>query len=171
MKLNQITPSTLFTLTPKGYLHLPPTYLASNPKFTLVLPLAPRLISPHPFTNQHIGVLARGPLIYCLEDVDHPWVQDHFQSLVLKPGISIPKVEEVNKKTDLPLGESYIGITLKKSGIIIPQEELAPALEMQNTFRVLAEGKEAVDLHFVPYFARANRGGKGQMRVGIRMLD
>lgn len=78
-------------------------------------------------------------------------------------------VEE--KKTDLPLGESYIGLTLKKAGIVIPQEELAPALELKKGLGALIEGKEAVDLHFVPYWARANRGGKQQMRVGIRTLD
>jgi hypothetical protein len=26
------------------------------------------------------------------------------------------------------------------------------------------------DLHFIPYFARANRGGSGMMRVGIRTV-
>ena len=26
------------------------------------------------------------------------------------------------------------------------------------------------DLHFIPYYLRANRGGRGQMRVGLRVL-
>lgn len=29
---------------------------------------------------------------------------------------------------------------------------------------------EAKDLCFVPYYLRANRGGNGQMRVGLRIL-
>lgn len=139
--------------------------------------MVPRLLRPHPFTNQRIAVLARGPLIYCVEDVDHPWVTDHFKSLVLAPGITQAPPHQLRdyvveaEKADLPLGEKYLGITLKKGGVVLSQEELAPALEREG-LAALVEGKEAVDLHFVPYWARANRGGvKHQMRVGIRTLD
>jgi hypothetical protein len=38
-----------------------------------------REIAPHPFTNLNIVALARGPIVYCVEDVDNPWVQDHFK--------------------------------------------------------------------------------------------
>lgn len=136
--------------------------------------MGPRLLRPHPFTLQRIAVLARGPLIYCLEDIDHPWVVDHFKSLVMAPNIT--QAKELSKyvvevmKTDLPLGETYIGITLKKGGILLPQEELAPSLEAKG-LGTLVGGSEVVDLHFVPYWARANRGGKHQMRVGIRTMD
>lgn len=134
----------------------------------------PRILRPHPFTNQRIAVLARGPLIYCIEDVDHPWVTDHFKSLVLAPTVTQENqlsnfcVEE--EKADLPLGETYIGITLKKGGVLLPQESLLPSLEATGLQALVQD--ERVDLHFIPYFARANRGGeKHQMRVGIRTLD
>lgn len=160
----------------KGYLNLDATYLKNNPNFKLTLPLTPRLLRPHPFTLQRIAVLARGPLVYCLEDVDHPWVTDHFKSLVLAPGITDAElvskrhvVEEADK-ADLPLGETYVGITLKNGGVVIPEEELAPGLEGRRV-GALVEGGRSVDLHFVPYWARANRGGRQQMRVGIRTLD
>lgn len=141
------------------------------------MPLEPRLLRPHPFTRQRIAVVARGPLVYCVEDADHPWVTDHFKSLVLAPGVtqgegqlSRHAVEEEQKK-DLPLGEPYIGLTLKKGGLVIPQEEMLPALEARGGLEALVRDKEGVDLHFVPYWARANRGGKHQMRVGIATLD
>lgn len=133
------------------------------------------MLRPHPFTLQRIAVLARGPLVYCIEDSDHSWVEDHFKSLVLAPGttkaggkLSENTIEE--EKADLPLGETYVGITLKKGGLFIPQEELVPSLESKG-LEELVKGRETVDLHFVPYWARANRGGKHQMRVGIRTLD
>lgn len=158
----------------RGYLHLDAAYLKSNAQFRLTLPLAPRLLRPHPFTLQRVAVLARGPLIYCLEDVDHPWVVDHFKSLVMAPGITqaddLSKHVVEEKKTDLPLSETYIGITLKNGGILLPQEELAPSLEAKGIGKMV-DGREGLDLHFVPYWARANRGGKHQMRVGIRTLD
>jgi DUF1680 family protein len=30
--------------------------------------------------------------------------------------------------------------------------------------------KDSKNLTFIPYYLRANRGGKGQMRVGLRVL-
>lgn len=137
--------------------------------------MKPRLLRPHPFSLQRIAVLARGPLVYCVEDVDHPWVLDHFKSLVLAPAITQTGVnlsdhiiEEI--KTDLPLREPYTALILKKGGILIPQDELLPSLETKS-LTALLDGKDTVDLHFVPYWARANRGGNCQMRVGIRTLD
>lgn len=139
--------------------------------------VAPRLIRPHPFTLQRVVALARGPLVYCLEDVDHPWVNDHFKSLVMAPritqaadaGILGQCILEKDKR-DLPLGETYVGVTLKKGGLVIPQKELLACLESKG-LGALVQGMDAVDLHFVPYWARANRGGKSQMRVGITTLD
>lgn len=141
------------------------------------MPFNLRLLRPHPFTHQRIAALARGPLIYCLEDVDHPWVKDHFKSLVLAPSVT-RAVEAENlgghvlekEKRDLPLGETYVGITLKNGGLVIPQEELLPSLESKG-LEALIQDREGVDLHFVPYWARANRGGNNQMRVGIATLD
>lgn len=99
---------------------------------------------------------------------------DHFKSLVLVPGVTqAPQLSQLvveADKTDLPEGEKYIGLTLVNGGLVISQEELAPALE-KGGLEALVKGKETVDLHFTPYFLRANRGGKHQMRVGIRTLD
>lgn len=41
--------------------------------------------------------------------------------------------------------------------------------------QITAESKmeingQARDLNFIPYYLRANRGGRGQMRVGLRVL-
>lgn len=156
-------------------MYLDAQYLKSNPQFTLQIEMAPRLLRPHPFTLQRIAVLARGPLVYCVEDADHPWVSDHFKSLVLAPTITqmgedLSKHVAEENKTDLPLNEPYVALTLKKGGILIPKDDLLPSLEMKS-LTMLLNDKETVDLHFVPYWARANRGGKNQMRVGIRTLD
>lgn len=171
-----MTPKPSSTTLNKGYLSLDAAYLKANPNFKLTLPLTPRLLRPHPYTLQRIAVLARGPIVYCVEDADHPWVTDHFKSLVLAPGLAqadeLLRREHVTEaeKADLPLGETYVGITLRDGGVVIPEEEVAPGLEGRR-LEALVKGRETVDLHFVPYWARANRGGKQQMRVGIRTLD
>lgn len=171
----QITPKPASTSLNKSYVHLDKAYLQSNPQFKLTIPIVPRILRPHPFTNQRIAVLARGPLIYCIEDVDHPWVTDHFKSLVLTPGVTeahqLGDFVTEEEKSDLPEGETYIGITLKNAGVLVPQESLVPSLEREG-LAALIKDSESVDLHFLPYWARANRGGaKHQMRVGIRTLD
>lgn len=68
-----------------GYVELTPEWLSSNPDFTLSIDLKPRLIASHPLTNQRTLSLARGPIVYCVEDVDNSWVKDHFQVRCLSP--------------------------------------------------------------------------------------
>jgi len=63
----------------KGYAYLPASYIQNNRSFELDVEMHVRKISPHPFTNLDIVALARGPLVYCVEDVDNPWVKDHFK--------------------------------------------------------------------------------------------
>ena len=62
-----------------GYLTLPAEWLSSNPSFAVTIPLEPRLISSHPFANQNTVSLARGPVVYCVEDFNNDWVKDHFK--------------------------------------------------------------------------------------------
>ena len=64
----------------KGYLTLDPDFIAENSEFSLDIGnLAPRYIAPHPYTNQRTLTLARGPLVYCIEDIDNPWEDNHFR--------------------------------------------------------------------------------------------
>ncbi|EFQ29019.1 uncharacterized protein GLRG_04163 [Colletotrichum graminicola M1.001] len=151
-----------FTLTPapppgtsaleRGYLHLSPAYTAANAAFTLdVDGFAPRYVAPHPYTNQRTLSLARGPVVYCVEDADHPWERNHFKDMALKRG---GEVEE-EWRVDPGSGEGYFA--LKTVG----WERSPEALER-------GEGGIRRELVFVPFYFRANRGGKGQMRVGLR---
>lgn len=63
----------------KGYLLLSADWIRANPVFQLNIPMAVRRLYPHPYTNQHTVALARGPLVYCVEDIDNTWVDDHFK--------------------------------------------------------------------------------------------
>lgn len=156
-----------FTLDPplqevqvsKGYVTLPPSYISSNPRFRLTLyNFEPHIISPNPLTGQNTLSVMRGPIVYCVEDVDNPWVKDHFRGTVML-------IEETifveNYCQDSTLDEVYVGITAEKAGYQL-------ALEGGGTLRGdrFVEG-EARDLVFIPYYFRANRAGKGQMRVGL----
>lgn len=142
---------------------LPPDWLKSNPTFELNIPLKPRYVAPHPYTNQDIVALARGPLIYCVEDFDNPWVEDHFKTLVLDPAGAVTE----SVLSDDELGESCIALTAHNAASFLTVENsLGPFVSAGESS---LKDKPAVEqLKFIPYYVRDNRGGKGHMRVGIR---
>ncbi|THV53910.1 hypothetical protein BGAL_0039g00220 [Botrytis galanthina] len=137
----------------KGYLTLSPAYLQTNPSFQLNITLKPRFISPHPYTNQNIVALARGPIIYCVEDCDNPW------SLVLDPECDI-------SETDIDAAEPYKALTVRDGATLlrVPEPSGPYVAHNEQTFAKVDIQK----LHFIPYALRDNRGGKGHMRVGLR---
>ncbi|KAL1956770.1 hypothetical protein VTO42DRAFT_6824 [Malbranchea cinnamomea] len=187
-----------FTLDPpledpivnKSYLTIPPTYLAKYPTFSLTVSgFQPRLLVPHPYTNQNTLTVARGPIIYCLEDVDNPWVKDNFKSTLLDPHADLTESQTRDDAT----GEFYVAISAIEGGRFLDLSHFAstktpcrpclyPTGEVKHISglpngnaekgSVSSEGRNVVTetLNFIPYYFRANRGGTGQMRVGIRAL-
>lgn len=63
----------------KGFITIPSRRTRQNDHFELSIPLKVRPISTRPQTNDPVCGLARGPIMYCVEDVDNPWVNDHFK--------------------------------------------------------------------------------------------
>ena len=160
----------------KSYLKLPSSYLESNPNFTLNLPLRTRLISPHPYTGQNVVALARGPIIYCVEDVDNDWVKDHFKSLVFDPTIAKASITET-QIVDPQTNEQYVELTAHDSAILRNEKASSPSITISYADvgkEPYATGVDSAEktlipkLNFIPYYFRANRGGNGQMRVGLR---
>jgi uncharacterized protein len=68
-----------------GYLTLPRKWLTSNKRFSLTIPMKPRWVAPPIQTGQDIVALARGPVIYCVEDFDNDWAQEHFKARSFVP--------------------------------------------------------------------------------------
>ncbi|KAF9880933.1 hypothetical protein CkaCkLH20_01975 [Colletotrichum karsti] len=136
----------------RGYLYLSPAYVAENSAFTLdIHGFAPRYIAPHPYTNQRTLSLARGPIVYCVEDADNEWEENHFKDIGIKAGEDVEEIWRIDKIR----GEEYFA--LKTIG-------------RERTPDMLERGEKGVkrELVFVPFYFRSNRGGKGQMRVGLR---
>ncbi|KAF2431495.1 DUF1680-domain-containing protein [Tothia fuscella] len=161
----KITPTPPSTELERGYLNLPTTYLKANPHFVLDIPIKARFLSPHPFTNQNTVTIARGSIIYCIEDADNPWVEDHFKTLLFDSSKSHIKEAQ---KTDKDTGESYIALIADGGACSFIQMH-AKACPGILSGAAKAGNEGSVDeLHFVPFYYRANRKGKGQMRVGLR---
>ena len=123
----------------------------------LRLPVMPRLTEPHPRIESARGCVAieRGPLVYCLEQVDS----------------ASASVLDVCLDPAAPLGETWRADLL---GGIVTVQASGEAVEVTtwgaSTFRPLQPGagaaQQPVQLTAIPYFAWANRQ-PGPMRVWI----
>jgi DUF1680 family protein len=74
-----MTPSPEQLDIQKGYLYLSGEWVKQNPTFRLSCPMQPRVAHAHPLAKQPVAYITLGPIVYCVEDVDHPWEQDHFK--------------------------------------------------------------------------------------------
>jgi uncharacterized protein len=84
------------------------------------------------------------------------------QPILLKPS---PTVSE-HDVTDPDTGHSYIALRYEGSPYQLQVSTPNPGHEVDAVSIVPMSNVSSV--HFVPYFFRGNRGGKGQMRVGLR---
>jgi DUF1680 family protein len=92
----QLVPECPNAKMSRGYLTLPAGWVTNNQSFTLLLPLQPRWLTQGiNATTSGLLTLARGPIMYCVEDVDNPWVDDHFK-VRLRTRVSPSVHEETN---------------------------------------------------------------------------
>jgi len=123
----------------------------------LDLPMLPRLVEPHPRVDATRGSLAitRGPLVYCLEEVDQ------------EAGLNLL---DVHIAPDAPLEatwrEDLLGgvVAVKARGAVADTRPWEDQLYRPLTAERLPQ--RAIELTAVPYYAWANRG-PGMMRVWI----
>lgn len=150
----------------KGFLTIPPSWLRENSTFELEIPMFPRLVAPHPYSNQPTVAVARGPLVYCAEDADNAWVDDHFKSVCFDASAKL----EVYDRDDVLKHEKIAGIRAVNAVRFLEEEDFNPVVGFQalSVKDALVEDK-VESLELIPYYARANRGGRGMMRVGFRM--
>lgn len=111
--------------------------------------------------------MARGPIVYVVEDVDNPWVKDHFKSVQLDPSCAVQE----KTITDDTTGDTYVALTVAKGASVLKTQDIHayPDVGAGELQRVEEAADTVIDeLKFVPYYFRANRGGRGQARVGLR---
>jgi DUF1680 family protein len=118
---------------------------------TLELPMPPERLHAHPSVRMDVGrvALRRGPLIYCVEEVDNPG--GPVQRLTLPRGAPLSA-----ERADV-LG----GVTLLKA----PARELVPA-DGGALYSTAPPPTREATLTAVPYYLWANRG-PGSMQVWI----
>lgn len=151
----------------QGYLILLPTFVEKHRSFSLEInSFSPRYVAPHPHTHQHALAIARGPLIYCAEDTDNHWEQNHFRDICLKAGTAIHQ-EERTFDDGNGTREYYVSLktTCWKREMADLERGVAgmqPGIEVGSSSN---QDKEEREIILIPYYLRSNRGGKGHMRV------
>lgn len=137
----------------RGYLYVS----AENTEIQLTFPVAVRKMYAHPNTNKDDICLMRGPLVYCLEDVDNE-------------GTNIDQIglvdDQVNDGKVMQLSGLKV-VTVNAQGKQLDQ------VEGRGLYSSKAWAYEETprDLVAIPFFLRANRGGNGAMRVWAPRLD
>jgi len=130
----------------------------------LHLPMEARRIECHPFVPNNEGrvALARGPLVYCLEGVDHP--------LVDLRSVWLPDDSELHSTFDAGFLGGLVGLSAQAQGVRLEEwnGRLYRTRRREGTDAAPKLGLgSAVTLRALPYYAWANREA-GSMQVWIR---
>lgn len=135
-----------------GYLYIPES---RNLDVKLTFRLKSRRVYPNPATRKDEICIMRGPLVYCIEDVDND--------------VDIDNVGLVDESISDGPPMDIAGV----SGVIPVKAIGRELLHGQGCLYGSHPWKygERKSLLYVPYFLRANRGGKGGMTVWARRLN
>ncbi|MFV0466699.1 MAG: glycoside hydrolase family 127 protein [Lachnospiraceae bacterium] len=122
----------------------------------LTLDMSPRILYSNPNIHYNGGRVAvmRGPLVYCIEEVDNG---SHLHQIALDTS----SLEEINAKID-NLGDCVV---LKAHGV----RELWENEDVSSLYRTKAPVKQPIELTLIPYFLWDNRG-EGEMMVWMRTV-
>jgi DUF1680 family protein len=140
----------------RGYLCLDRAW-APGDSVELELAMEPRLVEAHPWIESTRGRVAieRGPLVYCLEQADHPRAP--------VPDLEIDAAAPLTSRWE---GDLLGGVAVvRASGFRVDTTSWRHQL-YRPVLSGAAPARQRVELTAVPYFAWANRG-PGAMRVWI----
>ena len=129
-----------------GYLYLPPS---TDGKVKIVFGIRTSFMYANPKAGKNEVCLMRGPIVYCAEDVDND--------------VDIDNIAVIPGQTKE--GKQFKIVDHEVLPITVRGKELKCADSSRLYDRVPWAESEERDLVFIPYYARANRGGNGGMRV------
>jgi DUF1680 family protein len=145
-------------LVPSTYANLQRTWRPGD-VVRLRLPMPVRRVACHPYVAENAGRVAlfRGPLLYCLEEIDHPGVE--LRDVVLPVGM-------VFQPEFLP--ELLDGvIVLRGMAQVVPPDEGWMGQLYRPADQMPPVAGQSVPITAIPYYAWANRGAN-PMQVWLR---
>ncbi|KAL4868014.1 hypothetical protein BDV12DRAFT_209465 [Aspergillus spectabilis] len=135
-----------------GYLYIPQT---QDVELQLALTIKARKVYPNPAIEKDQICIMRGPLVYCIEDVDNEVDVDHVGLL----DDSVSDSEPIN----IAAVNGVIPVRATGRDLVRGKNQLYASQPWKYS--------EKKNLLYVPYFLRANRGGRGGMTVWAKRLD
>ena len=134
----------------------------SSVSITFDMPV--RLLSSNPKTGQDLLTVTRGPIVYTAESFDNPEIDGkypHFAGIGLSEQETFQEVPTTIE--DVPV------VLLKASGSAYALREInsAEPYAVVGSHPARNWDKLSRGLVFVPWFARANRGGAGRVRTSF----
>jgi DUF1680 family protein len=126
-----------------------------------------RLLSSHPRTGQDTLTVTRGPIVFVAEDLDNDEVESKYEHF---EGVGIARDAVLEEKPLSIERHEVITIVATKGvcGYTTGDRPLWQAIEpdtRSREWKVIPEG-----LTLVPWFARANRGGRGHIRTSFERV-
>lgn len=96
-----------------------------------------------------------------------PACTDYSQTISLNPQCNIYEHSVADQTT----GDQFVSLTITEGISTVPIERVGsmPWMDVEkDSSGSKPNGANAKDLKLIPYYFRANRGGRGQMRVGMK---
>jgi DUF1680 family protein len=163
-----------------GYLHVALDRGALNPVGPVTIRLsfhvAPRIMYANPQTGKDELCLARGPLVYCIEDVDNADTDIDVLALEDTPVREGPEMQIAGVEGVVPLIAKGKQLALARWESECEDGGGGQAQAQGQSKRTLYGSRPwryediSQDVVAVPYFLRANRGGNGAMRVWTKRM-
>ena len=137
----------------------------SSERLSQTFDLPVRILSSHPQSGQDTLAVSRGPIVYTAESVDNVEIDKaypHFRGIGLSPKENFDEIPVTINRFDV--------ISLQAKGPAYAMGGIDRPALYETVDRSLPEQSwESLQLglRFVPWFARANRGGKGRLRTSF----
>lgn len=147
------TPVDVAAATQKGYLNIKRTW-QSGDKVTLDLPMPAQRIYAHPEVKADLGrvALQRGPLVYCIEQVDNPETP--------LPRLKLSRQAAIEPKTRDDLFDGIV--VLEAEGSLLDTTDW-----QRDLYRTVAPKEQSATITAIPYYLWCNRGSN-PMQVWIK---
>lgn len=141
-------------------------HVAASTTLSLTFALPVRLLAPHPATGQDTLTVTRGPIVYVAESKDNAALDaahPHFEGVGLYPTASFKERKIEIEGVPIVALESAPG-----DAAVLSQYNTKEAYRVVDGSRAAREWRKVEEpVVFVPWFARANRGGAGRVRTSF----
>lgn len=144
--------------------------LESSTTVELDFDMPVQLLSSHPLTGQDNLTIRRGPIVYVAESVDNEELEREYPHFA---GLGIPTAAKIATHETAIEGLNVVSLAVSGDDVFATQQ-----VAQDEAFGLVSNKKPArswkrlgQEIKLVPWFARANRGGAGHVRVALLRVD